>query len=241
MKIRLFLTAIAVCVGAASARANVIATATGPFTPSFRGAANTTYFGWNYGSWDGNVDAAAGESAIPDTLNGVPPINPGLLAGPLLVQNNSSDIVSGSNNVYTGPANLDLTLTVPTGGTPGSGYTTIIVQGNSLGGFGGMLDTAAFGTIEGVAPTYVHGANVDDETQFWAKWELPGNASSYSIPVSGSTFGAGVASLSDLTVDTLWSPSGFAADTAAAVPEPASIALVGAALTFATALVRRRR
>lgn len=239
MKIRLFLTALAVCIGASSAQANVIVTATGPFTPSFRGAASTTYFGWNNGSWDGNDDVAT----TVDTLNGFPSINPGSLAGPLLVQTSAADIVSGSNNVYTSPANLKMMLSIPTAGTPGTGFTTIIVQGNSLagGGFGGLLDTAKFGTIEGVAPTYVYGGNASTETQFWAKWELPGNSASYSVDITGTTTELGVASLSDMVVDTQWSPNGYAIDTAAAVPEPTSFALVGAALTFATALVRRRR
>ena len=180
--------------------------------------------------------------AIPDVINGTPSINPGSLAGPLLAQNTAADVVSSSNNVYTGPANVNLTLTVPTAGTPGTGFTTIIVQGNGLAGFGGITDLFTFGTIEGVAATYVHGANADNqEAQFWAKWELPGNAASYSVNVGGSTFGAGVLSISDMTVDALWSPSGYAPDAVAAVPEPTSFALVGAALTAATVLVRRRR
>lgn len=241
MKIHLFLATLAV-LSVGVARAESINLATGPIAPSFRGAANTTYFGWSNGTWDGNADAAAGEPAIPDVINGTPSINPGSLAGPLLAQNNAADIVSSSNNVYTGPANVNLTLTVPTAGTVGSGFTTIIVQGNGLGGFGGITDLFTFGTIEGVAPTYVHGANADNqEAQFWAKWELPGNAASYNVQVSGSTFGAGVLSISDMTVDSLWSPNGYAPDVVAAVPEPTSFALVGAALTAATALVRRRR
>ena len=241
MKIRLFLAALAV-LSAGVARAESINLATGPIAPSFRGAANTTYFGWSNGTWDGNADAAAGEPAIPDVINGTPSINPGSLAGPLLVQNTAADVVSSSNNVYTGPANVNLTLTVPTAGTPGTGFTTIIVQGNGLAGFGGITDLFTFGTIEDVAPTYVHGANADNqEAQFWAKWELPGNAASYSVNVGGSTFGAGVLSISDMTVDSLWSPSGYAPDAVAAVPEPTSFALVGAALTSATVLVRRRR
>jgi hypothetical protein len=160
----------------------------------------------------------------------------------LLAQNTAADVVSSSNNVYTGPANVDLTLTIPTVGTPGTGFTTIIVQGNGLGGFGGITDLFTFGDIEGVSPTYVRGVNADNqEAQFWAKWELPGNAASYSVNIAGSTFGAGVLSMSDMTVDSLWSPSGYAPDAVAAVPEPTSLALVGAAFTVATVLVRRRR
>jgi hypothetical protein len=242
MKFYMFLAAIAV-LSASVARAESINLATGPIAPSFRGAANTTYFGWTNGTWDGNPPANPGDPDVtPDVIAGTPPVNPGGLAGPLLAQNNSADIVSSSNNIYTSPANVDLTLTIPTVGTIGTGFTTIIVQGNGLGGFGGITDLFTFGDIEGVAPTYVHGANADNqEAQFWAKWEIPGNAASYSVNVAGSTFGAGVVSISDMTVDALWSPSGYAPDAVAAVPEPASFALVGAALTAATVLVRHRR
>jgi hypothetical protein len=242
MKFYMFLAAIAV-LSASVARAESINLATGPIAPSFRGAANTTYFGWTNGTWDGNPPANPGDPDVtPDVIAGTPPVNPGGLAGPLLAQNNSADIVSSSNNIYTSPTNVDLTLTIPTVGTIGTGFTTIIVQGNGLGGFGGITDLFTFGDIEGVAPTYVHGANADNqEAQFWAKWEIPGNAASYSVNVAGSTFGAGVVSISDMTVDALWSPSGYAPDAVAAVPEPASFALVGAALTAATVLVRHRR
>ena len=242
MKIHLFLAALA-ALSAGVVRAESINLATGPIAPSFRGAANTTYFGWSNGTWDGNPPVNPGDPDFtPDVINGTPSINPGSLAAPLLAQNNAADIVSSSNNVYTGPANVNLTLTIPTVGTVSSGFTTIIVQGNGLGGFGGATDLFTFGTIEGVEPTYVYGANGDNqEAQFWAKWELPGNAASYNVQVSGSTFGAGVLSISDMTVDSLWSPNGYAPDVVAAVPEPTSFALVGAALTSATALVRRRR
>lgn len=242
MKNSLFLAAL-VAMSATVVRAESINFATGPIAPSFRGAANTTYFGWGNGSWDGNPPLNVGDpDPTPDVINGTPSINPGALAGPLLTQNNANDIVSSSNNVYTNPANVNLTLTIPTVGTIGTGFTTIIVQGNGLSGFGGITNLFAFGNIDGIAPTYVTGINADgQEAQFWAKWEIPGNAASYAVNVTGSPVGAGVLSISDMTVDSLWSATGFAPDSVAAVPEPTSFALVGAALTAATVLVRRRR
>lgn len=227
------LVAIALALsGAASAQANTISTAAGPFTPSFRGGANTTYFGWGYGTWDGNDD-----STSVDVVNGDPPINPASLPGPLLVNNGANpDIVSGSNNLYPGPFNL--TLSIPTAGTVGSGFTTIIIQGNSLPS-GLALDTFQFGSIAGVAPTYLVTPNAETETQWWAKWELPGNQASYSVDISRTAMFAGVGSVTDMVVDTLWSPNGYASDVAF-VPEPGSVAMLGVAVVGLSAVRRRR-
>src|SRR5688572_1105934 len=75
--------------------ANAIDTASGLFVPSFRGDANTTFFGWGpisgfsgpYG-FDGGTDNELMESPAPN-------INP--TAGAVLDQNNTIDILASSN------------------------------------------------------------------------------------------------------------------------------------------------
>lgn len=232
---------------AASSHADFIITdGSSLFAPSFRGSANTTYFGWASGTWDGNADAAPGDPAIPDTLNGNPSINPGGLAAPLLTQGGSADIVSGSNNIYSSVSQINaqsLSLTIPTSGTVGAGFTTIIIQGKGLGGaaFGGSggLDAFSFGAIAGVDPTYVYGTNSAGQGQWWAKWEIPGNAASYTVGITGYDNGVGVLSVTDMSVDSNWSATSFSADTAA-VPEPSTYALFAFAGGIACLAIRRR-
>lgn len=229
--------------------AYVIYEGTGLFAPSFRGEGSTTYFGWGYGSWDGNPPPAVGEpDPSPDIINGTPSINPGGLPGTsFLTQGTSVDLVSGSNNIYSSVSAINsagLQLNIPTAGIVGSsGFTTIIIQGSGLSGtmfgFGGALDGFGFGDINGISAEYLITKNQNGTAQWWAKWELPGNQASYTVDINGQygSIGGSVLSVTDLQVDTLFSNSGFASDTAI-VPEPSS-ALLG--LLGAVALLRRRR
>lgn len=241
------LPALAAVLGVSSASAAfVITTSTGIFTPSFRGGSNTTYFGWTNGSWDGNPPAVEGDPDItPDIINGTPSINPA--SGALLTQAVAGDIVSGSNNIYTSVAGanaLGLQLLIPTAGTPGlAGFTTIIAQGfglsGNLFGFTEALDGFGFGAINGIQPEYVIDRNADGRGQWWAKWELPGNAASYTVDVIGKEGfpGGSVLSVTDMQVDTWFSESGFAPDIAV-VPEPSALLLSFAGIAL---VVRRRR
>jgi hypothetical protein len=69
--------------------------------------------------------------------------------------------------------------------------------------------------------------------------ELTGNAASYEVAITGYDAGVGVLSVSDMIVDTRWSPSGQAPDTAQLVSEPtAALCLVGG---LAPLLLARRR
>lgn len=221
---------------------------TGLYTPDFRGEANTTHFGWSYGTWDGNPPAGEGQpDPSPDTLNGTPSINPGALAGTsFITQTGSGDIISGSNNIYSSIGAINgqgLQLHVPTNGVVGTeGFTTIIIQGLSMSGamFGGNFPLDGFGfSINGVEAEYAITVNSLGLGQWFAKFELAGNQSVYDIDIFGTEGipGGSVLSVTDLHVDTLYSSTGFAPDSAV-VPEPSGLLLsfAGAAL-----LLRRRR
>lgn len=226
-----------------------MASATGIFVPSTRNLANTTYFGWTNGNWDGNADAATGETAIPDILKNTPSsVGWGTSSQGSLKQNNVSDIVSGSNNIYGGVGQVNLTLHIPTDGSVGTGSTTIILQGfglsgSAFGGAAGGMDNFIFGSIAGIAPAYIGGAmtggNANGQTQFWAEYHIPGNLAAYEVNVTASDWGLGVVSVTDFSVDTWWSPSAntYGPDLVA-VPEAGSSALLGA---VALGLLTRRR
>lgn len=229
MATKLILSALVLGISATasvvSAAPFVIAGSPGVFTPSFRGAANTTYFGWGSGSFDASVD---------NELIDNPPTTVGGAAGAALNQVGTTDVLSSSNNIYASSGNLSLEITTPTLGTPGTGFTTLIVQGRTaFGGFPGGANNPVLGAINGVLPTTVIGTNGANAGQVWSKYELSGNQASYVIPLTG---GANV-SLNTLIVDAQWSSVGFAADSAIA-PEPATISALGAA---GCALLGRRR
>jgi hypothetical protein len=233
--------ALALCAPAAQA-AYVIYGGTGIYTPEFRGQANTTYFGWSSGTWDGNPPLGEGQPDVtPDILNGTPSINPGNLSGTsFITQTGTSDIVSGSNNIYSSVGGINsqgLQVHVPTNGVVGSeGFTTIIIQGLSMSGamFGGNFALDGFGfSINGTEAEYVHTVNSLGLGQWFAKFELTGNQSIYDIDIFGveGIPGGSVLSVTDLQVDTIYSPTGFAPDSAV-VPEPSGLLLsfVGAAM-----------
>jgi hypothetical protein len=222
-----------------------ISTGVGTFTPSFRDLANTdagstTYWGWGSGAFDGptnneNID--------------LPPVTLGAggLNGTLSQGADPRDIVSSGNSIYTftftSPSNpLTLSLGVPTTGTVGAGFTTIILQGVTMN-FG--TDTTfpdnsfIFPEVGGVTPTVVVGQNNASPFklgQFWAKYEIPGNSANYQI---GLGLAANHISISRLEVDTLWSATGYAPDSASAIPEPG--AGVFSAIGVAALILRRRR
>ncbi|WP_367874542.1 PEP-CTERM sorting domain-containing protein [Luteolibacter sp. Populi] len=234
--------------GSSASAAYVINDGTGLFAPSFRGTGNTTHFGWESGTWDGNPPPAVGEpDPSPDIINGIPSINPGgLPATSYLTQGSSVDIVSGSNNIYSDVGTISaagLQLVIPTSGTIGlNGFTTIIIQGSGLSGtmfgFDGALDGFGFGTINGVEAEYVIARNAAGSGQWWAKWSLAGNAASYTVDVFGQegSPGGSVLSVTNMQIDTLFSQTGFALDSA--VPEPSSLLL---SLLGVGMLIRRRR
>lgn len=207
---------------------HVISSTTSLFAPSFRGNASTTYFGWTEGNWDANP----GDETLAGELinNPAPNINPGALANVGLVQTTNVDILSSSNNIFTNnTANAGLTLTIPTAGSAGSGFTTIVIQGKGLASGQGLLNHVLWGDINGVSASFVVGGNATSPstTQWWAKYEIPGNLATYNVNITGAPGASNTfpISIAELRIDTAWSPSGYAPDTAT-VPEPASIGLI---------------
>lgn len=201
-----------------------IFTATGLFEPSFRGAANTTYTGWD--TWDGDIDGVINDST-PDVGTD----------GGSFVTTNGEPHRSGSANYYAfgGSVAEDITFTAP--GVGPDGYTTVIVQALTL--FGGWSNELTFGPIDGVSPTLevlkLDGTNAAGAGQLFVKYEIPGAVTTPTFSLSAAP---GHTSFGLVTVDAAWSLDGFAADTAIHTPEPTSavIALVG----FAGAMLRRR-
>ncbi len=220
-----------------------ISTGVNTFAPSFRDLANTdanstSYWGWGSGSFDG---------ATNNELIDFPAVTLGAggADGTLSQGADLRDILSSGNSIYTftftNAGNpLTLNFGVPTNGSVGTGFTTIILQGMTAN-FG--TDTTfpvgafIFPQVGGVSPTVAIGQNNASPFklgQFWAKYEIPGNATSYNI---GLGLAAEHISISRLVVDTQWSATGYAPDTAV-VPEPTSVMLT---IMGTSALMLRRR
>lgn len=231
---------------------NIISTSTDIFVPSFRSGIHSVYYGWS-SNFDSDASIESGEQF---NAPNPPPPNLGSSPGTYpLIQTDASgsavsapDIISSTNNIYYGPGGggtAYLTLTLYTDGTAGTGFTTIIIQGVSLqNSQAPNFAVPALSSINGVAPTFVFGLNSADPTnqelQWWAKYDITGNQASYDVRITLASGGpANPISINKLAVDTLWSESAFASDTAQAVPEPSVYALLG--LGAGVALWRARR
>jgi hypothetical protein len=202
-----------------------IATSTGLFTPSFRGAADSTWTGWElFGS---------STTLINDTTPDIG-THPGSF-----ITTNGEDHVSGSFNYYSlfGTVAEDVTFTAP--GPAAGGFTTVIVQAKTLPGFSWNDEVnLIFGPIDGVAPTQALLAESNSGFgQLFVKYEIPGTVTvpTFSLSSSGADSHT---SFDQFVVDAYWSADGFAIDSAIATPEPATTALL--ALAASAGLFRRK-
>lgn len=224
MRLQLTLGVLALTACTAMASPYDLATATDLFTPSFRGDASTTYLGWD--SFGERADTVLNDST-PDVGTG----------SGSFVTTNGEDHQSGSLNYYTGGGSVAEDISFATDGTTGSGFTTVIVQASTLfGGWGSEID---FGSIDGVEPSLVvQATNAMGSGQLFVKYELPGTTDVETFSI-GQELGGDPTSFGLFVVDSVWSPSGFAADTAIATPEPAAVLLTLLGLVAASASTRR--
>lgn len=230
MRLPLALLILIFHAGVASAATYDLATATGLFTPSFRGDTNTTWVGWDTFD-DGGTLSEVINDTTPDLGTGTGSF----------VTTTGEDHLSGSGNYYSGGTPVAETVSFTTDAGVG-GFTTVIVQAMTL--FGGWGDAVQFGEIDGVAPVLVLQAD-NQRMNFgttggslFAKYEIAGPITTPEFSISTPGFG-GPTSFDQFVIDTVWSPTGYAADTAIATPEPASVTAVLVALVGLVARSRR--
>lgn len=170
-------------------------TSAGLVAPSTRGAANSTWFGWD--------SFGAISTPIDDSTPDVGTTSSGVRFRTLI----AADHTSSSGNYYSFSNTPDEEVTVVTNGTPGSaGKTTVIMQLVSL--FGGFPAPWVAGDINGVAPVAVEqGWNRAGRGQIWVMWELPGNEATYTFRLRG-TEGASMYGFDRIEIDTFYDPIG---------------------------------
>jgi len=236
--------------------ASVISEATGLFQTSVRGDSHEAWFGWSFGTFFG---APVPLSSSRILSNPAPTLGTiGLAQGVGFYQNDRYStpftlIGASSGNIYTGNnygqgKQAYGTLLVPTLGTPESGFTTLILQGKTLTADGvfstpqNLAQNYPLFSLNGVTPfayDFVIGPNAANQAQWWAKFQIAGNAPTYQVDI---VFPGGVGttpiSITEMTVDSYWSSTQYAPDTAVAVPEPSVGWLVEAGLV---ALMNSRR
>ena len=197
-----------------------ISSAFGTVAPDTRGGPNSTTAQWD--TW-----------AEPGGASGVITNRAAEVGSGVWTTNNGEDHISSSLNFYSGQGSVNETITFGTNGVAGTGFTTIILQGQTL--FGDFGTTLGFTPINGILPGVVQGPNAAGGAQFLARYEIPGNAEEYSVNMVTGPFS--FVSFGNFEVDTYWSETGFSSDTAV-VPEPTSGLL---ALSAAGLFILRRR
>lgn len=206
--------------------------------PSSRGINTSTYFGWEVLN-----DRTTRTPAPSVPANDSTPDIGTTTAGANFQTTNSEIHLLPSGNMYFFSGTLAEQITIPTRGTvhATNGSTTIMLQilaatsGPPAGPFG-FADLITLGSINGVAPQIVQGTNATGGGHLWAKWQVPGNAASYTIPISGPANQAHF-SIDRIIVDTAYNTANatYVGDTMSnaeiAVESPVATALVDGAST----------
>ncbi len=236
--------------------------------PGSNDANNTTYYAWT-GNIDG-VGGSADDFGLDTAVDGTGALDPfgstdqriinppairgrGGIDGSLNQNDLGINILSGSSSIFAGDTSnnsltVDLTLQIATNGIVGTdGFTTIVIQGTGSLVGGGQQLPPQFGPItlglDAYNPEFVYSHNTaagGTRIQWFARYILPGNQSTYTIDMS-TLSGAGInpTSVRELSVDTYWGPAPETSDVVL-VPEPNTFAsLLGGCGIFA--LLRRRR
>ena len=220
--------------GTAGANEITLLFETGVVAPSFRGDANTTYLGWD--TFDSDDEQRIDPDDGPFIFEVINDTTPDIGAdGGSFVTANDEDHKSGSGNYYSGFGAVSEAVSFDTAGVNGSGFTTVIVQAQTL--FGQFGAPIAFTPINGFAPSLVvSGTNATGKGQLFVKYELPGTADPQTFSMISGPFSFN--SFDKFVIDTAWSPIGFAPATDSEIPEPAAALL---ALTALGASLARRR
>jgi hypothetical protein len=230
------------------------------FVPTFRdtsgnNANNTTWFGWGSGdfggSWYNTVHPTTPVTNDYQLIEGALPTLGSTSKVGSLSQVNDYSILSGSSNIYPSSTKLGgathetININIPINvslNDVGTGFTTIIIQGTTTSGPYGTNppNFLALNYDGDVQMSYVLGTNISTggigKGQFWVKYDIVGSAEAFTV-----SFLAGLnGSIAGLTVDTIWSPTQIATDTALAVPEPSTYFLAGLGLMVLAWRYRRR-
>ena len=156
----------------------------------------------------------------------------------MVIGNTSSAFLTGGGNIYSFAAPTSFTVTVPNYGL-GAGWNTRFVaqiqdQGNPLDFSSVLLSYDGGNQLLPFDYTGELAGNPAPENLF--AWDVAGlNPSTFTLTFNASSSSM---SLDALAIDTFTQTDAF---NPLDVQEPTSFVLVGAALTAATALVRRRR
>lgn len=222
---------------ATPAIAHQVGQVTGIVAPATRGNPHTTYFGWEQFNEVPNRPS-------PNTIDDAKPdIGTTTLSGArfrTLGVNDSMNVlqppvrrISSSGNFYSGSSpngsSLSEQITVPSNGVVGAeGSTTIYLQISSFASQPDIGNPTSlpnfFLALGGNAPTEVTRTMINSNANgyVFAKWEVPGNAATYTIDITGSGASGGVSfSMDRVVVDTVWSPTSATTD----VPTTAVVAV----------------